>query len=186
MLEAVRRNVLPIITALVGAGLIGLLIYGVSHQSASRTLDELVARKQWPPAPEATKALPVLGASGSRSLASLKGKVVLLNMWASWCTTCQEEAPLLERTQSTLLAHNSTILGITDLDASPDSQSFVRHYHLTYPNLRDNTGSFVHAYGTIQLPESFIINRHGRIVALERGPIGQAFLNRAVALAEAS
>jgi len=182
----VRRNVLPILAALAGACVIGLLIYGVSAQSKNRTLDEQVARKQWPAAPDASTPLPVLGAAGKRTLAALKGKVVLLNMWASWCTTCQEEAPLLERTQSVMLAHNSTVLGITDLDASPDSQSFVRQYHLTYPNLRDNTGSFVHAYGTIQLPESFIINRQGRIVAIERGPIGHAFANRALALAETS
>jgi cytochrome c biogenesis protein CcmG, thiol:disulfide interchange protein DsbE len=182
-LEIVKRSVLPIVTAIVGVCLIGLLVYGVSHQSANRTLDEQIARGTPPQAPDATKPLPVLGSSGSRTLASLKGKVVLLNIWASWCITCQEEAPLLENAQSAMLAHNSTIVGITDLDASPDSQTFVRQYHLTYPNLRDNTGSFAHAYGTAQLPESFLIDRQGRIVAIERGPVGQAFLKRATALA---
>jgi cytochrome c biogenesis protein CcmG, thiol:disulfide interchange protein DsbE len=185
-LEAVKRRTLPILATIAGACIIGLLIYGVSAQSASRTLDELLARGQQPVAPEATRSLPVLGAAGSGSLASYKGKVVVLNFWASWCEPCQVEAPLLERAQATLLHRGGTVLGVTYLDASPDSQSFVRHYHLTYPNLRDNSGSFAHSYGTNQLPESFIINRQGNITAISRGELNQAFLNRAVALAENS
>jgi cytochrome c biogenesis protein CcmG/thiol:disulfide interchange protein DsbE len=183
---AVKRRALPIFTSLAGVCLIGLLIYGVSHQAASRTLDELVVHKKWPLAPQATDSLPELDGGGRSSLASLKGKVVVLNFWASWCEPCQVEAPLLQRFQSTLRQHDGTVLGITYLDASPDSQSFVRRYHLTYPNLRDNTGTFAHSYGTDQLPESFIINRQGRIVAISRGEIEAPFLEKATALAESS
>jgi cytochrome c biogenesis protein CcmG/thiol:disulfide interchange protein DsbE len=183
---AVRRRALPILASLAGACLVGLLIYGVSAQSASRTLDEQVARAQLPSAPDAGQALPVLSGAGRGSLASLRGKVVVLNFWASWCEPCQVEAPLLERAQSRLERSGATVLGVTYLDASPDSQRFARHYHLTYPNLRDNSGSFAHAYGTDQLPESFIIDRQGRIAAISRGEIDQAFLKRAVALAESS
>jgi cytochrome c biogenesis protein CcmG/thiol:disulfide interchange protein DsbE len=186
--EAVRRRILPILASLAGACLIGLLIYGISAQSASRTLDDRVARGERPLAPDAGRSLPVL--SGSRAaaamLASFKGKIVVLNFWASWCEPCQIEAPLLERAQSRLERHNATVLGVTYLDASPDSQGFIRRYRLTYPNLRDNTGTFAHAYGTDQLPESFVIDRHGHIAAISRGEIDQAFLNRAIALAESS
>jgi cytochrome c biogenesis protein CcmG/thiol:disulfide interchange protein DsbE len=114
------------------------------------------------------------------------GKVVVLNFWASWCEPCQLEAPLLERAQSRLERYGGTVLGVTYLDASPDSESFVRKYHLTYTSLRDTTGAFAHSYGTDQLPESFVINRQGRIVAISRGEIDEAFLNHAVALAESS
>jgi cytochrome c biogenesis protein CcmG, thiol:disulfide interchange protein DsbE len=183
---AVKRRALPILASLVGICVVALLIYGVSAQSPNRTLDELVARGQRPPAPDATRSLPVLGGSGRGSLASLRGKVVVLNFWASWCEPCQVEAPLLERAQSRLERHDATVLGVTYLDASPDSQSFVRRYHLTYPNLRDNDGSFAHSYGTDQLPESFIIDRYGRIVAISRGEIEQPFLDKALALAESS
>ena len=181
-----RRCILPIFATLVGACVIALLIYGVSAQSASRTLDELVAQGKYPPAPGATNSLPVLGRKGRSSLAALKGKVVVLNFWASWCEPCQLEAPLLESAQRRLEAHNGTVLGVTYLDASPDSESFVRRFHLTYTNLRDNTGAFAHSYGTDQLPESFVVNRQGKIVAISRGEIDQAFLNHAVALAESS
>jgi cytochrome c biogenesis protein CcmG/thiol:disulfide interchange protein DsbE len=185
-LEAVKRRALPILASLAGACLVGLLIYGVSAQSASRTLDEQVARGQRPPAPDSTRSLPLLGAPGAASLASYKGKVVVLNFWASWCEPCQVEAPLLEHAQSRLARARGTVLGVTYLDASPDSRSFVRRYRLTYPNLRDSSGAFAHSYGTDQLPESFVIDRRGDVVAISRGELDQAFLNRAIALAESS
>jgi cytochrome c biogenesis protein CcmG, thiol:disulfide interchange protein DsbE len=176
----------PILAALAGACLVGLLIYGVSAQSANRTLDESVVRGEHPRAPEATRALPVLGGHGVSTLAAQKGKVVVLNFWASWCEPCKAEAPLLQRFQRPLQAHDATVLGVTYLDASPDSLSFLRHYHLTYPSLRDNSGAFAHAYGTNQLPESFILDRDGRIVAVSRGEIEEPFMKRALALAESS
>jgi cytochrome c biogenesis protein CcmG/thiol:disulfide interchange protein DsbE len=183
---AVKRPTLPLFASFGGACLIALLIYGVSAQAPNRTLDELVAQRHWPTAPEATRPLPMLNGSPQRSLASFKGKVVVLNFWASWCEPCQVEAPLLERAQSTLERHDATVLGVTYLDASPDSKSFVRRYHLTYPNLRDSDGTFAHSYGTDQLPETFIIDRYGHIVAISRGEIEQPFLNKALALAERS
>ncbi len=181
-----RRRALPIFISLLGAALIGLLIYGISHQAASRTLDDLVARGQHPKAPDASTSLPVLGDAGKSSLASLLGRVVVLNFWASWCEPCQVEAPLLEHAQSELARHGGTVLGVTYLDASPDSESFVHRFHLTYPNLRDDNGTFAHSYGTDQLPESFVIDRTGRIVAISRGEIDAPFLKKAVALAESS
>jgi cytochrome c biogenesis protein CcmG/thiol:disulfide interchange protein DsbE len=186
ILGVVRRRALPIFISVVAAALIGLLIYGISHQAASRTLDDLVAHGQQPLAPQAADKLPILGGDGRSSLAALKGKVVVLNFWASWCEPCQIEAPLLERAQSKLEAHDATVLGVAYLDAAPDSKSFVRRFHLTYPNLRDNDGAFAHSYGTDQLPESFVIDRQGHIVAISRGQIEQPFLNRAIALAESS
>jgi len=176
----------PILASLAGTALIALLLYGVSTQASNRTLDEQVQRRAYPVAPDATLDLPVLGASTQRTLASLRGKVVVLNFWASWCEPCQTEAPLLEHAQGELERHRATVLGITYQDNSPDSESFVRRYHLTYPVLRDTTSEFASSYGTHQVPESFIINRTGRVVAISRGEIEQGFVNRALALAASS
>lgn len=181
------RRIVPILVTLAGAGLIAVLVFGLSTQAASRTLDEQVHNRHYPPAPDASRRLLVLGRDERSSLASLRGKVVLLNFWASWCEPCQAEAPLLERGQGQLAAHGGTVLGVTYLDNTDDSESFVKRFHITYPNLRDNeNGDFAHAYGTDQLPESFIVNRQGRIVAISRGEIEQSFLNKAVALAEST
>ena len=185
-MEALRRRALPILVSLAGACLVGLLIYGVSAQSVSRTLDEKVAVGEHPPAPDAAHSLPALEGAHRSSLAALRGKVVVLNFWASWCEPCQVEAPLLERAQRTLLSHGATVLGITYKDASPDSKGFVRQFRITYPNLRDGDGSFAHSYGTDQLPETFVIDRLGRVAAVSRGEIDQKFLDRALALAQST
>lgn len=181
---AVRIRPLPLLISLAGACLIGLLIYGISTRSASRTLDEQVAKGLHPAAPDAARPLPILAGHGLSSLADLKGKVVVLNFWASWCPPCQTEAPLLQQGQGTLKKAGGTVLGITYEDAAPDSESFVSSHHLSYPNLRDDTGTFAHAYGTDQLPESFLIDRSGHIVAIERGEIEKSFMAKAIALAK--
>jgi cytochrome c biogenesis protein CcmG, thiol:disulfide interchange protein DsbE len=185
-LQAVRRRLLPILATLAAAGVVGLLIYGVTARSASRTLDERVARHEHPRAPDMTRSLPILGGHGQSSLAAYRGEVVVLNFWASWCEPCQVEAPLLERFQPLLERHHATVLGVTYLDATPDSLSFVRDHHLSYRSLRDNSGKFAHAYGTDQLPESFVLNRSGDVVAVSRGEIEEPFMKNALAIAERS
>ena len=182
---ATKRVLLPIVVSLAGACLLALLIYGLATQSANRTLDQQLAAGRHPAAPDATHALPRL-AGGRATLASFRGSVLVLNFWASWCEPCRVEAPLLERAQLRLAPLRGTVLGVTYLDASPDSEAFVRHYRLTYPQLRDGDGGFSHAYGTNQLPETFIIDRGGRVVAISRGEVGEGFLNRALALARSS
>jgi cytochrome c biogenesis protein CcmG, thiol:disulfide interchange protein DsbE len=180
----VRRRLFPILISLGAACLIGLLIYGVSAQPANHTLDDRVARGSQPAAPDATRAMPVLGGHGTSTLAALRGRVVLLNFWASWCVPCRTESPLLERAQRSLAAHRATVLGITYEDATPDSEQFVREHGLSYPNLRDDGGEFASAYGTTEVPESFLLNRRGRIVAISRGQIDGTFVAKAIRLAE--
>ncbi len=179
-----RRPYVAIAVGLAGAALIGLLVYGIATRSPSRTLDDALAAGLHPSAPEARTALPVLGAPGRRSLSSYRGQVVVLNFWASWCEPCREEAPLLERLQKHLTEHDATVLGVTYKDAQADSLAFVAQYHLTYPSLRDESGEYAHAFGTDALPESFVLNREGLVVAISRGEVNEAFLDRAAALAE--
>jgi cytochrome c biogenesis protein CcmG, thiol:disulfide interchange protein DsbE len=179
----VKRMIVPTVASLLGAALLGLLVYGVTHQAPSRTLDQAVAVGHWPPAPEAVRSLPALTGDGAASLAAYRGRVVVLNFWASWCTACEEEAPALEHTQHELQRHGGTVLGITYKDVTTDSLGFIRGNHLTYPNLRDATGSFAQSYGTDKLPETFVIDRSGQVVAISRGEVTQPFLERAVRLA---
>jgi cytochrome c biogenesis protein CcmG/thiol:disulfide interchange protein DsbE len=181
-----KRPLVPILVSLAGAAIVGLLVYGVSAQPASRTLDEQVARHERPAAPQSERRLPRLGEPGQASLASFRGRFVVLNFWASWCEPCRTEAPLLERAQRSLAAVGGTVLGVSYLDLTGDAEAFARRYRLTYPEVRDGDGSFAHAYGTNQLPETFAIDRGGRVVAISRGEIGEPFVAHALALARSS
>jgi cytochrome c biogenesis protein CcmG/thiol:disulfide interchange protein DsbE len=156
--------------------LLALLAFGVAHQGTSTSIDASVARGDFPRAPNANLALPVLGSTRTERLADLRGKVVVLNVFASWCEPCKTEAPILERAQRQLVRNNATILGVTYLDNSRDSEQFVRQWHLTYPVIRDISGNFVRSFGTNGVPETFIINRAGRIQALRRYQLDNQWL----------
>jgi cytochrome c biogenesis protein CcmG/thiol:disulfide interchange protein DsbE len=171
-----RRFVLPGIVVAAAVALLALLAFGVASQGTSSSIDASVARGEFPVAPNLHRALPVLGSTRSESLASLRGKVVVLNVFASWCDPCQAEAPILEQAQRKLVHQNATVLGVTYLDNSRDSQHFVRQWHLTYPVIRDISGSFVRSFGTTGVPETFIINRSGRIQALRRYQVDRQWL----------
>ena len=174
-----RRTAIPVVAVLAVAALVGLLVYGVAAKSEDKTLDEAVKKGQRPTAPDL--ALPVLGADGTRSVADLRGKVVVLNFWASWCEPCKAEAPVLEKAQKRLEGDGAgTVLGVTFRDASSDSEAFVREHKLTYPSIRDVNGKLAQEYGTRALPETFVIDRDGRVVAISRGQVDSAFLNRAL------
>jgi cytochrome c biogenesis protein CcmG/thiol:disulfide interchange protein DsbE len=170
----VKRRLGPIVTVVVGAALVAMLVYGLTKQGTSRALDAALEAGHPPPAPNASKALPVLDGVDARSaaLTHWRGGVVVVNFWASWCTTCNAEAGLLERAQRLLAdRHEGTIVGITYKDISGKSLDAVKQFAFTFPNLRDIDGSYAEGYGTAQLPETFVLNRQLRVVAISRGEI---------------
>jgi cytochrome c biogenesis protein CcmG/thiol:disulfide interchange protein DsbE len=171
-----RRFVVPGIAVAAAVALLALLAFGVANQGTSSSIDASVARGDFPVAPNLRSALPVLGSTRTQSLASLRGKVVVLNVFASWCDPCKTEAPILEQEQRRLVHQNATIVGVTYLDNSRDSQQFVHQWHLTYPVIRDISGSFVRSFGTTGVPETFIINRAGRIQAIRRYQVDRQWL----------
>ena len=168
-----------IVIAVLGALLAGLLVYGVAQQGEDTSLDAAVRDGKRPAAPEPALALPRLGSEGTSSLADYHGKVVVLNFWASWCTPCREEAPLLSRFQRTL-GDRGTVLGVTYKDDPEASLAFSRKYDLGYPSLRDSKLELAPKYGTQALPETFVIDGGGRIVAVSRGQVSQEFLDNAI------
>jgi cytochrome c biogenesis protein CcmG/thiol:disulfide interchange protein DsbE len=173
-----RRLVVPGLVIVVAAALLALLAFGVANQSTSSSIDAKVQRGDFPVAPSANMALPVLGGTGTQRLSQLRGKVVIVNVFASWCDPCKAEAPILEQEQKQLAGHNATILGVTYLDNSSDSEHFVHQQHITYPVVRDVSGNFVRSFGTTGVPETFVINRNGRIEALRRFQIDNQWLQQ--------
>ena len=87
-------------------------------------------------------------------------------------------APMLEQAQRVLMRHNGTVLGVTYLDNSSDSEQFVRREHITYPVIRDVSGSFVRSLGTTGVPETFVIDRQGRIAAVRRYQLSSTWLDQ--------
>ena len=177
-----RRFILPGLVAVAAVALLALLAFGVGGQNAASSIDAQLARGQYPVAPSLDAKLPVLGGSGTTSLAAYHGKVVVVNVFASWCPPCKAEAPILARLQSTLKAHNGTVLGVTFQDNPSASEQFVRQEHIDYPVVRDVSGDFARSYGTFQVPETFIINRQGHVQALQRSELtSSAWLHTQVA-----
>ena len=163
-----RRFLVPGIVVAAAVALLVLLVFGVSNQGVNTSLDSSIAHGVHPQAPQAQTALPMLEAAGTRTLADFRGKVVVLNVFASWCGPCRAEAPMLNQVQKTLLEHDGTVLGVTYLDNSDSSEAFVRQEHIGYPVVRDVSGNFVRAWGVNGIPETFIIDRNGRVSAVRR------------------
>ena len=180
-----QRLIAPILAAVVALGLVGLLAYGLMSKAEDDSIEQAVARGDFPPAPSAT--LPVLGGTATQSVAALRGKVVVLNFWASWCVPCRTEAPILERAHKRLTASGAgTVLGVTYHDSTPASLKFADQTGMSFPSVRDVGTKLAARYGTNRIPETFVIDRRGRVVDLYRGQIDQAFIDRALAKAQAS
>lgn len=172
-----RRYALPVLVVGAAVALLALLTFGVANQGSDTSLDSAIAHGRRPAAPNLSLALPVLGSSTQKeSIADLRGKVVVLNVFASWCEPCKAEAPVLEKAQRMLAGHNGTVLGVTYLDNSNDSRAFVHQQHINYPVIRDVDGNLVRSFGSTGVPETFVIDRQGHVAAIRRFQLDNQWL----------
>jgi cytochrome c biogenesis protein CcmG/thiol:disulfide interchange protein DsbE len=162
------------LVALAGVlAIVALLAYGVATRKEDTSIDTQLAAGQRP-LPEAT-SFARLGGGGSVPLSSYKGKVVVLNFWASWCPPCRDEAPLLERWQHKLERKGASVVGVDVLDVTGDAQAFIRQHRLSYPQLRDADGSKLKRFDVVGYPETIVLDRRGRIAATSRGTVDDRF-----------
>jgi cytochrome c biogenesis protein CcmG/thiol:disulfide interchange protein DsbE len=142
------------------AALLALLVWRVVHQ------DKGVASKlgngRRPAAPHFELAR--LDRPGKLSLASLRGKVVVLNFWASWCAPCKTESRRLEAAWQRFRSQGVVVVGVDAQDFSGDARKFMRRYKLTYPNVHDGPGDVLPKYGVTGFPETYFVGRDGRLV----------------------
>jgi cytochrome c biogenesis protein CcmG, thiol:disulfide interchange protein DsbE len=181
-----RRFLLPASISLAAAALLALLVFAVAGQGNDTSIDAQLARGVRPAAPAAAALLPGLGSSRSLTLSDLRGKVVVVNLFASWCQPCLAEAPILERTQRLLTGQNGTVVGVTYRDTTGDAEQFVRQHRIDYPVVRDVSGSFARAYGANGIPETFVIDRSGRVAAVRRYQLAGAWLQQTLSHVMAS
>jgi peroxiredoxin len=104
------------------------------------------------------------------SLARLRGRVVLLNFWATWCLPCKEEMPAFEQLHRDLAAQGLTVLGINVREEASEIREYAKQLSLTFPLVLDPNGKIQTLYGVIGLPTTFLIGRDGMAVARAIGP----------------
>lgn len=109
--------------------------------------------------------LPRIDAKGGElSLASLKGRSVVVNFWASWCIPCKDEAPALQKTYQKYRSQGLVVLGVDAKDFRQDARRFLKRFGLTYPVVADGPGSTLGKWGVTGFPETFFVDRRGRLV----------------------
>jgi cytochrome c biogenesis protein CcmG, thiol:disulfide interchange protein DsbE len=163
----------PIVIA--AAALVALLTYGVASNGPDTSIDDRLAKGQRVAAP--VRDLPKLGSDGTGSLADHAGKVVVLNVWASWCPPCVSEMPLLQNTHDQIAPWGGVVLGVDTQDAQEDALKFLREKEIEFPSLRDRDREYGRSLGVSGYPETFLIDRKGRIAAVRRGPVTQEWLD---------
>jgi cytochrome c biogenesis protein CcmG/thiol:disulfide interchange protein DsbE len=168
-----RNIILFVVVSLVNVGLLALLwtqlLTPAQNPASGRTttIDPLVGH----PAPSFTLAsLNTPTGQTTLSLNDLKGKAIVLNVWASWCIPCNQEAPMLQTAWKQLSAQekNVVILGIDFQDSSSDALTFLHKYGIGYPNVLDTSGSVSIDYGVTGVPETIFINPQGTVVSTVR------------------
>src|SRR5271166_1058250 len=92
------------------------------------------------------------------------GKLLLLNFWASWCAPCVEEAPSLNEFAKTFKNAGVVVLGVSVDRKEPLYENFVKRFNVSYPTARDPEENLSYRYGTYKIPESYIIDRNGKVV----------------------
>ena len=143
------------------AGLLALLVWQLANQQHAPRVGSV--------APAFT--LHRLEGPGKVSLASYRGKPVVLNFWASWCEPCKSEAAVLQRDWSNYRNRGVVFLGVDYHDLASDGRRFVSAHALTFPMLEDGSGKVTGDYGISQVPETYVLNRQGKVVAHLAGPI---------------
>jgi thiol-disulfide isomerase/thioredoxin len=106
---------------------------------------------------------------GTLDVASLRGKVVVLNIWASWCPPCRKEAPTLERTYRQMRSQGVQLVGLNSRDVGDRARAFERTFSVTYPSIVDTDGviqsRFRGKIAAATLPTTYIVDRNGKVAA---------------------
>ena len=123
---------------------------------------KLQEMKERMPAPDFT----LLDPDGKKvSLKDFRGKVVFLNFWATWCASCRDEMPAMQRLYKEFGGRGFEIIGVNVKDKRPDALAFVKRLQITYPILFDPRGEVGELYGAYGMPLSYLIDRNGIVVA---------------------
>ena len=161
-----------VITVIVG--LLALFGYGLIRASSFAGIGTnaigQIGHVQAGPAPPITLSL---YSGGTFQLADQRGKVVVANFWASWCTPCRDEAPVLERASQDYRERGVVLVGVDVWDDQQSARAFLREFGVSYPNGPDAKAAAID-YGLTGVPETFFIRPDGTIARHWIGPLTDA------------
>ncbi len=114
------------------------------------------------------------------SLAALRGKVAVLNVWASWCAPCRAEAPVLEKTWQAQQGNDVQFVGLDTRDSDTSALAFIRKFGITYPNVIDRDGALQLRFsGTLPpqaIPSTLVVDTEGKVAARALGKVSESTL----------
>ncbi len=155
------QNVSRIISVVIGVGLLALLAFALLSPDGGRP-------QPGEPAPDFSLTL----LDGSEiSLSDLRGQVVVINFWASYCGPCRQEAPELQAVWERYKGAGVVLLGLSYKDAEDASRAFLEDLGITYLNGADRRGKIGRAYGITAVPETFVIDAEGKVAWLRIGEV---------------
>ena len=171
-MRAVRAAAAGLVLAL-----LALLVWDVSHSSHGGVASR-VDRGHAVAAPKTT--LPFFTRNGTFDLAAYRGKVVVLNFWASWCVDCKLEARTLHDAAAKW-GKDVVFVGVDTKDFASAARSYMRRYDVNYHVVRDVDGSTGDRWGVTGYPETFFVDRRGRVIPPHvNGPIPVSELNDSI------
>ena len=161
----VRRELVMVILG----GLIGLVIVAIVWVISGRMATPVMPAAAETNRPAPAFMLPLLG-GGELQLADLKGKIVVVNFWGTWCEPCKAETPALEAAYIQLQSQGVEFVGINlrhqealGTEGDTDIANFVKNYGVTYPIVFDTTGEISRKYQISPIPVSYFLDQQGNI-----------------------
>jgi len=133
-----------------------LLALGLPAQAPAADLKDLAPR------PAAALKLPILD-GGSMDLRQLRGRVVLVNFWATWCPPCRKEMPSMNRLNQLMQGHPFAILGVNAGESAEAVHAFLMQTSVNFPILLDEEGTSLKPWQAFVFPTSYVVDKQGRV-----------------------